>query len=179
MWKNWYYLKTVHKTFKDYKRNNKKCKKHLYPNLLFLWEFFSTLPFNSCQTAFHKFTIHFTLCLISRHEQVCLMRLFPKIQRYFSHHWTWLNIFMMFILMINLLYHGHWTDDRKYIPYISVTHKVLKSCRIKAATWGHDVYEAFSLYKKTCRWNVSYICICIYIYYPSVVNTICINSFRY
>ena len=29
---------------------------------------------------------------LSRHEQGCLMRLFRKIQRYFSHHWVWLNI---------------------------------------------------------------------------------------
>ena len=39
-----------------------------------------------------SFTIHFTLCLILRHEQVCLMKLLRKIQRYFSHHWAWLNI---------------------------------------------------------------------------------------
>ena len=55
--------------------------------------------------------------------------------------------------MIHLLYCRHWTDKRKYIPYISVTHKVLKSCRSKMATLAHDVYDmhgAFSLYIKTC-----------------------------
>ena len=43
--------------------------------------------------------------------------------------------------MINLLYYRHWTDKQKYIPYISVTYKVLKSCRSKMATWAHDVYD--------------------------------------
>ena len=63
--------------------------------------------------------------------------------------------------MINLLYYGHWTDKQKYIPFISVTHKKLKSCRNKMATWAqevYDVHEASSLYKKTCWWS-SYICI--------------------
>ena len=67
--------------------------------------------------------------------------------------------------MINLLYYRHWTDKQKYIPYISVTYKVLKSCRSKMATWAHDVYdvhEASSLYK-TCWWS-SFIYIYIYIY---------------
>ena len=34
---------------------------------------------------------------LSRHEQGYLMRLFRKIQRYFSHHWVWLNIYDKFI----------------------------------------------------------------------------------
>ena len=53
---------------------------------------------------------------------------------------------------VNLFYYGHWTDKRKYIPYIYVTHKALKSCRSKMVTWAHDVYdvhEASPLYKKT------------------------------
>ena len=33
------------------------------------------------------------------------------------------------------------TDKWKYIPYISVTHKVLKSCRSKMATLEHDVCD--------------------------------------
>ena len=40
-------------------------------------------------------------------------------------------------------------DKWKYIPYISVTHKVLKSCRSKMATLAHDlcdVHGASSLY---------------------------------
>ena len=53
--------------------------------------------------------------------------------------------------MINLLYYVHRTEKRKYIPYISVTHKVLKSCKSKMATLAHDVCDvhgASSLYKK-------------------------------
>ena len=53
--------------------------------------------------------------------------------------------------MINLLYYVHRTEKRKYIPYISVTHKVLKSCKSKMATLAHDVCDvhgASLLYKK-------------------------------
>ena len=60
--------------------------------------------------------------------------------------------------VINLLYYKHWTDKWKYIPYISVTHKVLKSCRSKMATLAHDVCDvhgASSLYIKTC-WQSLY-----------------------
>ena len=78
--------------------------------------------------------------------------------------------------MIHLLYCRHWTDKRKYIPYISVTHKVLKSCRSKMATWANDVYdvhETSSSHKETCRrssfiyvyvWYIIYMLIYIYIY---------------
>ena len=43
--------------------------------------------------------------------------------------------------MINLFYYEDWTDKWKYIPYISVTHKVLRS---KTATLAHvcDVHGA-------------------------------------
>ena len=54
--------------------------------------------------------------------------------------------------VINLLYYKHWTDKWKYIPYISMTHKVLKSCRSKIVTLEHDVSDvhgASSLYIKT------------------------------
>ena len=74
-------------------------------------------------------------------------------ESYFFHHWAKLNMFM-----INLLYYKHWTDKWKYIPYISVTHKVLKSCRSKMATLAHDVCDvhgASSLYIKTC-WQSLY-----------------------
>ena len=58
--------------------------------------------------------------------------------------------------MNKLLYYGHWTDKRKYIPFISVTQKVVKSCGSKMATCYmmyimYDVHKASSLYKKTCR----------------------------
>ena len=93
-----------------------------------------------------NFTIHFTLCLIFRkfwpmlyilrHEQVCLMMFNERysFERYF------------------------WTDKWKYIPYISVTHTKLKSCRSKMTTLTHDVCDvhgAFSLYIKTC-WQSLY-----------------------
>ena len=58
----------------------------------------------------------------------------------------------------NLLYYKHWTDKLKYIPYISVTPKVLKSCRSRMATLEHnvcDVHGASSLYIKTC-WKSLY-----------------------
>ena len=58
--------------------------------------------------------------------------------------------------MIHLLYCRHWTDKRKYIPYISVTHKVVKSCGSNMTTCYmmyimYDVHKASSLYKRTCR----------------------------
>ena len=59
----------------------------------------------------------------------------------------------------NLLYYKHWTDKWKYILYISVTHKVFKSCRSEMATWTHDVCDvlgASSLCIKTC-WQSSFI----------------------
>ena len=45
------------------------------------------------------------------------------------------------------------TLTTQYLPYMSVTHKVLKSCKSKVATVTHDVCDvhgAFSLYIKTC-----------------------------
>ena len=60
--------------------------------------------------------------------------------------------------VINLLYYKHWTGKWKYIPCISVTHKVLKSCRSKMATLAHDVCDvhgASSLYIKS-RWQSLY-----------------------
>ena len=60
--------------------------------------------------------------------------------------------------VINLLYYKHWTGKWKYIPYISVTHKVLKSCRSKTVTLAHDVCDmrrASSLYIKTF-WQILY-----------------------
>ena len=60
--------------------------------------------------------------------------------------------------VISLLYYKHWTDKWKYIPYMSVTQKVLKSCRSKMATLEHnvcDVHGASSLYIKTC-WKILY-----------------------
>ena len=60
--------------------------------------------------------------------------------------------------VINLLYYKHCTDKWKYIPYISVTHKVVKSCRSKMATLEHgvcDVHGASSLYIKNC-WQSLY-----------------------
>ena len=43
--------------------------------------------------------------------------------------------------VINLLKYKHWTDKWNYTPYISVTHKALKSCRSKMATLAHDVSD--------------------------------------
>ena len=68
--------------------------------------------------------------------------------------------------MINLFYYEHWTDKWKYIPYTSVTHKVLGS---KMATLAHvcvcDVHGASSLKIKTCCQSFFiYVCIYIYIY---------------
>ena len=60
--------------------------------------------------------------------------------------------------MINLLYYKHWTDKWKCIPFISVTHKVLKSWRSTMATLEHDecdLHGAYSLYIKTC-WQSLY-----------------------
>ena len=69
--------------------------------------------------------------------------------------------------VICFLYYEYWTNKWKYIPYISVTHKVLKFCRSKTATLAPDVCDvhgASSLYTKTCWQKFFYICICIYIY---------------
>ena len=51
------------------------------------------------------------------------------------------------------------TETSENISHISVTHKVLKSCRNKMATWAYDVcdvHEASLLYIKTC-WQSSFI----------------------
>ena len=74
------------------------------------------------------------LCLIfrrvlSHREQVCLMRLFREILL------PSLGLVKHIDDVMNLLCYKNWTDKRKYIPYISVTHNVLKSCRSKMATW--------------------------------------------
>ena len=77
-----------------------------------------------------------------RHEQVCLM---------FNERYSWeillpwLNMFICdkFIVLQTL--------NTQYIPYISVTHKVFKSCRSKMATSAHDicdVHGSFSLMAK-------------------------------
>ena len=69
--------------------------------------------------------------------------------------------------VICFLYYEYWTNKWKYIPYISVTHKVLKFCRSKTATLAPDVCDvhgASSLYTNTCWQKFFYICICIYIY---------------
>ena len=83
-------------------------------------------------------------------EQECLMMFNERysFERYFFHYWAWLNIDV-----INLLYWKNWTDKIKYIPYLSVTHRVLKSCRSEIATLAHDVCDVHggsSLYIKTC-----------------------------
>ena len=112
---------------------NKKRKNRVYPNLLIFPKCLVVLR-KECvgvgSFMFWKILPSISLCLVFR-------RIWP------IHD------------MINLLYYGQWTDKRKYIPYISVTHKVLKSCGSKMATWAHvcDVHGASSLYKKTCRWS--------------------------
>ena len=67
-----------------------------------------------------KFDRSYTLSL-SRHEQVCLMRL--RFEKYFSYHWAddgrsiSRNAVSLNILvhdMINLLHYEHWTDKQKY-----------------------------------------------------------------
>ena len=77
--------------------------------------------------------------------------------------------------MINLLYYQHWIDKWKYVPYISVTCKVLKSCRSKMATLAHDVCDvrgACSLYIKTCRQSS-------FTYVYRVYMYICTQGFPY
>ena len=67
-----------------------------------------------------KFDRSYTLSL-SRHEQVCLMRL--RFEKYFSYHWAddgrsiSRNAVSLNILvhdMINLLHYEQWTDKQKY-----------------------------------------------------------------
>ena len=81
---------------------------------------------------------------------VCLMRLFWEIIL------PSLGLIKHVHDVINLLYYEHWTDKWIYIPYISVTHKVLKSCRSKMTTLANDVCDvlgASSLQIKTCWQN--------------------------
>ena len=100
---------------------------------------------------------------LSHHEQVCLMRLFQEIP---------LVLFGLIKLVhnvINLLYYKHSREKWKYIPYISVPHKVLKSFRSKMATSTHDIcneHGASSTYKKTC-WQSSFIYVYVYYIYMS------------
>ena len=77
---------------------------------------------------------------LSRHEQVCLMRLFWEILL------PSLGLIKHVHGVINVLYYEHWTDKWNYIPCISVKHKVLKSCRSMMATWGHDVWESYFIF---------------------------------
>ena len=79
------------------------------------------------------------MCIISRHEQVCLMRPFREIPL------PSIGLIKHLHDVINLLYYEHWTDKWKYTPYISETRKVLKSCRSKMATWTHDVCDVTEL----------------------------------
>ena len=70
-----------------------------------------------------------------------------------------------FHYVINLLYYEHWTDKQKYIPYISVTLKVLKSCRSKMVTSAHDVCDvhgASSVNVKPC-WQKFFYKSCLYV----------------
>ena len=65
---------------------------------------------------------------LSRHEQVCLMRL--RFERYFSHDGRSIsrNIASLNILVhdvINLLYYEHWTDKRKYFYVYGWNCKIL------------------------------------------------------
>ena len=72
--------------------------------------------------------------------------------------------------MTNLLCYKHSTEKWKYILYISVTHKVLKSFRSKMVICAHDVWKvhgASSSYIKTC-WQTFFICICILHLYESL-----------
>ena len=64
--------------------------------------------------------------------------------------------------LINSLYYNHWTDKWKYIPYISVTRKVLTYLShiqwSKMTTLEHDlcdVHRASSLYMKS-SWQSLY-----------------------
>ena len=72
--------------------------------------------------------------------------------------------------VINLSYYKHSTEKWKYIPYISVTHKVLISFRSKMVVCAHDVckvHGASSSYMKTCC-QTFFICICILHLYESL-----------
>ena len=65
--------------------------------------------------------------------------------------------------VIKLLNYEHLTEKRKYIAYISVTSKVLKSSRSKMATLAQDVchvHGASSLYIKSC-WQIFFIYVCV------------------
>ena len=80
----------------------------------------------------------------SCHEQDCLMRLFQEIL---------LPSLGLIKHIHDVSMNKHWADKRKYIPYISVAHKALKSRRSKMAIWAHDVCDvhgASSLYIKIC-----------------------------
>ena len=81
---------------------------------------------------------------------------------YYIYIILYIYIYIYIVFIIVFIYcitnTKHWTDKWKYIPYIFVTHKVLKSCRIKMATLAHDVCDvhgASLLYIKTC-WQCLY-----------------------
>ena len=85
-----------------------------------------------------NFTIRFTLFLISLHFSLifyifylCIYMLLP-----------WLDLIKHVHVLINLFYYEHWADKWKHIPYISLTHKVLKYCRSKMVTLANDVCES-------------------------------------
>ena len=100
----------------------------------------------------------FDLCTINLLRR---MRLFEEILL------PSLGLIKHFYYVINLLYYEHWTVKRKYISYIAVTLKVIKSCKIKMTILAHDVCDvhgASLLYIKTCWQKFLYIYIYIYIH---------------
>ena len=112
----------------------------MYPNLLILYEF-------CFEKLYHPFHFMFDITswtsmfneTVSKDTETLLLSF---------------SLIKHIHVMINWLHYGHWADKRKCMPYISVTRKVLKSCRSKMATWAHDVYdvhEAYLLYEKTCQ----------------------------
>ena len=66
---------------------------------------------------------------------------------YYIYIILYIYIYIYIVFIIVFIYcitnTKHWTDKWKYIPYIFVTHKVLKSCRIKMATLAHDVCDIY------------------------------------
>ena len=93
----------------------------------------------------------FDLCTINLLRR---MRLFEEILL------PSLGLIKHFYYVINLLYYEHWTVKRKYISYIAVTLKVIKSSKRKMTTLAHDVCDvhgASSLYIKTCWQKFFYI----------------------
>ena len=115
--------------------------------------FLTKVQLSYCYTKLCNYREEFVFKPIIKHTKYsCVLQLsFTRSLNDFYFQMIWEILFWEILDVINFLYYKQWTDNWKYISYISVTHQVLKSSRSKMATFEHDVCDvhgASSLYIK-------------------------------